>query len=177
MGGSLALERGKVHGDYFTLDSLVVNAIENTNDFTSPCAFGGAFYNPACWALVIASARNINGKEPPAMPRISGSVNASYRWDVPGGTLTTRAEYTYRGKQWARVFNQPSLDRVPAYGVTDLFVQYAPTNSALRLSVTATNVFDRDGINSQFTDPYGTGQTSRQYIPPRQVIGTIAYSF
>ena len=44
-------------------------------------------------------------------------------------------------------------------------------------SLAATNVFNKDGVNSQFTDPYGIGQTSRQYIPPRQVIGTIAYSF
>ena len=43
--------------------------------------------------------------------------------------------------------------------------------------MTATNVFNVAGVNSQYTDPYGTGQTSQQYIPPRQIIGTIAYSF
>jgi iron complex outermembrane receptor protein len=61
--------------------------------------------------------------------------------------------------------------------VVDLYFEYAPKSSNLRLSLTATNLFDKDGVNSQYTDPYGTGQTSRQYIPPRQVIGTIAYSF
>lgn len=177
LGGSLALERGKVHGTYKVLDSIVVDAIESNPPFDSPCAFGGAYYNPACWALVIASARDIDGKTPPAMPRVSGSAYAGYRWDVPGGELTTRASYTYRGKMWARVFNQPSLDRVKSYGVFDVFLEYAPHDSNLRLSLAATNLFDKDGVNSQFTDPYGIGQTSRQYIPPRQVIGTIAYSF
>lgn len=177
MGGSLALERGKVHGTYKVLDSIVVDAIEANPPFDSPCAFGGAYYNPACWALVIASARDIDGKTPPAMPKVSGSAYAGYTWDVPGGELTTRAQFTYRGKMWARVFNQPSLDRVKSYSVTDLFVEYAPHDSNLRLSLAATNVFNKDGVNSQFTDPYGIGQTSRQYIPPRQVIGTIAYSF
>jgi iron complex outermembrane recepter protein len=177
IGGTLALERGKVHGSYKTIDSTVANAIENNPPFTSPCAFGGAFYNPACWDLVIASARDIEGNTPPAMPKVSGSAHISYRWDVPGGSFITRAEYTYRGKNWARIFNEPSLDRVKSYSVVDLYFEYAPINSNLRVSLTATNLFDKDGVNSQYTDPYGIGQTSRQYIPPRQVIGTIAYAF
>jgi iron complex outermembrane receptor protein len=177
LGGSLALERGKVHGTYKTIDSTIANGIENNAPFTSPCAFGGAFYNPGCWALVVAAARDIRGKTPPAMPKVSGSAYAAYRWDVPGGDLTTRVEYTYRGSNWARIFNEPSLDRLKAYSVVDLYFEYAPKSSNLRLSLTATNLFDKDGVNSQYTDPYGTGQTSRQYIPPRQVIGTIAYSF
>jgi iron complex outermembrane receptor protein len=32
-------------------------------------------------------------------------------------------------------------------------------------------------VNSRYTDPFGTGQTSQQYIPPRQVVATIAYSW
>jgi iron complex outermembrane receptor protein len=177
LGASLALEKGKVVGKTLVLDSTVVNAIENNPSFTSPCAFGGAFYNPACWAAVIAAARDINGKEPPAMPNVSGSVNASYRWDLPSGAVTARAQYTYRGEEWARIFNEPGLDKVKAYGVTDLYVEYAPTGGKWRVSLTGTNLFDKAGVNSRYTDPYGTGQTSQQYIPPRQVIGTIAFAF
>ena len=33
------------------------------------------------------------------------------------------------------------------------------------------------GAFQSYTDPYGIFQTSDQFIPPRQVIGTIAYSF
>jgi iron complex outermembrane receptor protein len=47
----------------------------------------------------------------------------------------------------------------------------------VRLSLTATNIFNVAGINSRYTDPYGTFTTSDQYIPPAQVIGTIAYSW
>jgi iron complex outermembrane receptor protein len=178
LGGTLALEHGEVVGSYKTIDSTIANQIENSTSFSSPCAFGGAFYNPACWAAVVAAAKDINGKSPPAMPEVSGSVNASYRFDLPTGTLTTRAQYTYRGSEWARIFNEPTLDRIKAYGVTDLYVEYVPaSNNALRLSLTGTNVFDKAGVNSRYTDPYGTGQTSEQYIPPRQVIATIAYRF
>ena len=66
---------------------------------------------------------------------------------------------------------------MPAYTVTNLNFEYQPANSALKLSLAATNLFNVAGVNSRYTDPYGTGQTSQQFIPPRQVIGTIAYSF
>ncbi|MDE2487528.1 MAG: TonB-dependent receptor [Alphaproteobacteria bacterium] len=177
-GGTLALEKGKVKGAYYTIDSTVANAIENNPPFTSPCAFGGAFYNPGCWALVIASAKNIQGNEPPAMPQTSGTIYAAYRFDLAAGTLNTRAQITYRGHMWARIFNEPGLDYVKSYTVTDLYADFTPTSYPnLRLSIAATNLFDKAGVNSRYTDPYGTGQTSQQYIPPRQVIGTIAFQF
>jgi iron complex outermembrane receptor protein len=177
LGGSLALEKGQVVGAYRTIDSTVANAIETNPSPSSPCAFGGAFYDPACWAAVIAAARDIDGKAPPAMPEVSGSLSASYRFDLLSGTITPRLQYTYRDAEWARIFDEPGLDRIKAYGVTDVYVEYAPRGSRVRLSLTAANLFNVAGVNSRYTDAYGSGQTSQQYIPPRQVIGTIAYSF
>jgi iron complex outermembrane receptor protein len=165
-------------GHTLSLDSTVVNAIENTSSYTSPCASGGAYYNPGCWAAVLAARENIEGKTPPAMPKASGSLYASYLWDVPGGGLLSRVMWVYRGSEWARIFNEPSLDRVPSYAVTDLYFEYGPmAYPHLKLSLAATNLFDKAGVNSRYTDPYGTGQTSQQFIPPRQVIGSIAYNF
>jgi iron complex outermembrane recepter protein len=169
-GLTLALENGEVVGNYKSIDSTVANSIEQT----PACGFG---FNPACYPLVIAAAKNLNGATPPDMPHVSGSIYASYRFDVPGGTLTPRVQFTYRGSEWARIFNEPTLDKVPAYGVTDLNFEYAPTHSALRISLTLTNIGNVAGINSRYIDPYGTGQVSDQYIPPFQVIGTVAYSF
>jgi iron complex outermembrane recepter protein len=177
INGNIALENGKVQGTYLTIDSTVANAIENNPSFSSPCAFGGAFYNPACWAAVIASEKNISGNTPPAMPKVSGEIDASYSIDFIGGTLTPRVQVVYRGSEWARIFNEPSLDRIPSYTVTNLNLEYLPGGGHLRLDLAATNVFNVAGINSQYTDPFGTGQTSRQYIPPRQVIFTIGYAF
>ncbi|HEY1879123.1 MAG TPA: TonB-dependent receptor [Caulobacteraceae bacterium] len=176
MNGQISLEQGRVAGRYLTLDSTVVMAIEN-QPIPSPCAFGGAFFNPACWQSVVASARNIEGNEPPAMPNVSGEIDASWSFDVPAGSLTPRVQFVYRGAEWARIFNEPSLDRVPAYGVTNLELEYRPTSSRFVASLVATNIFNVAGVNSQYTDPFGTGQTSRQYIPPRQVILTLGYSF
>jgi iron complex outermembrane receptor protein len=175
LGGSLALEEGQVVGKTLALDSTVANALENA--FSGPCAFGAIYYSPACAPAVLAARENIEGKTPPAMPKESGSLFASYLWDAPGGTLLSKVQLVYRGSEWARIFNEPTLDRVPSYVVTDLYFEYRPLRSAWKVSLAATNLFDKAGINSRYTDPYGTGQTSQQFIPPRQVIGSIAYSF
>jgi iron complex outermembrane receptor protein len=176
INGNISLEDGKVQGDYFTIDSTVANAIEN-QPYPSPCAYGGAFYNPACFAQVIAAERNIRGKTPPAMPKVSGSINASYAIDLPFGVATPRVEVVYRGSEYARIFNEPGLDNVPAYTQVDLNLDFVPTGSKFRFAVTATNVGNVAGINSKYIDPYGTAQTSLQYVAPRQVIFTVGYGF
>jgi len=174
-GASLSLVKGEIKGGYLSLDAPTANAVIAANQGFGVCAFGGQFYNPACWAAILAARPDIGGNQPPATPKVSGSLWASYRWDVPGGALTGKAQYVHRGAMWARIFNDPRLDRVKAYDVTDLFVEYVPNDSPVRLSLAVTNLFDQAGVNSRFTDPYGTGQTSQQFIPPRQVIGTVAY--
>ena len=177
INANLALENGHVDGTYLTIDSTLANAIESTNPFCTEFFGGGKFFDGRCWAAVIASEKNIQGNRPPAMPTVSGSIDASYSIDFMGGTLTPRAQVIYRGSEWARIFNEPTLDRIPSYTVTNLNLEYLPPGGHLRLDLAATNVFNVAGVNSQYTDPFGTGQTSRQYIPPRQVIFTIGYSF
>ena len=182
INGSLALENGYVASPYKTIDSTIANPIE-AQPYPSPCAFGvppnygGPYNNPPCWALVLAAAQNIQGNTPPAMPKVSGSIDASYAFDIPSGTLTPYVQYIYRGSEWARIFNVPGLDSIPAYGVTNLNLEYQPTGTRLKISLAATNVFNVAGVNSRYTDPFGTGQTSQQFIPPRQIIGTVAYAW
>ena len=189
--GNLALERGEVVGAYRTIDSTIANMFEGPN-FTGgyedatfgPCAYyadygyGYTSASRACYAQVEANAVNVEGKSPPDMPEISGSVAMSYRFDLPWGTLTPRIQEVYRGSEWARIFNDPGLDYVPGYGVTNLYVEFAPVAvPKLRISLTATNLFNVAGINSKYTDPYGTFTTSEQFIAPLQVIGTVAYAW
>jgi iron complex outermembrane receptor protein len=193
---NLALERGRVESNYRTIDSTIANQLEGVNfsgsnevNFTTfaptgPCAFFADFLpktNPAgaaCFQQVANSAVNIKGNQPPDMPEVSGSVAVSYRIDTPVGAFTPRAQVVYRGSEWARIFDDPTLDKVPAYTVVNLNLDYVPTGADhLRLSLTATNVGNVAGINSRYTDPFGTFTTSNQYIAPLQVIGTIAYKY
>ena len=64
-----------------------------------------------------------------------------------------------------------------SYAIVNASLDYVPDHGSWRLSLTATNLLDKDGVNARYTDPYGTFQTSQQYIPPRQIIGTIAVAF
>ena len=171
---TLGAEDGEIEGDFFALDSTLENKLAGSNP---ACMFGGAFYNPACWAAEEKAIRNLGGNQPAKMPNVTASIAISYDFPVYGGTLTPRAEYIYRGAFWSRVFAEPSVDQVPAYSLVNLNFEYIPDDSPLKIDFAVTNLFDKAGINSQYTDPYGTFQTSDQFIAPRQFIGTISYKF
>jgi iron complex outermembrane receptor protein len=66
---------------------------------------------------------------------------------------------------------------VPSYDQWNLFFQLTPPAGHWNYALGVSNIFNVAGINARYTDPYGTGQTSNEYIPPRQVIGTVAYHF
>lgn len=171
---NLTIENGEVTSNYYSLDTAVANYVYRT---APGCAYSGQYYNPSCWSAVVASEYNLKGKTPPAMPKYAGSIAASYRFDVPSGSLTPRLEVVYRGAEWARIFDLGAIDYIPAYTIANFNIEYAPQGSKLRVSLAATNLFNTAGINAKYTNPYGVGQTSEQYIAPRQVIGTIAYAF
>lgn len=173
VNANLTAESGEVQGVTKTLDSTVVNQFYNVG----PCSFGGQYYNPTCWSEIIGASKNIQGNQPPDMPKLSGSVNASYDFKLPTGTLSPRLEYVYRGSLWSRIFNEPDLDRVGAYFLVNANLTYAPNDSNFLLAISGTNLTNIAGVNSRYTSPYEAGVTSQQFIPPRLVFGSVAYKF
>jgi iron complex outermembrane recepter protein len=173
INANLTVENGAVQGFTPTLDSTVVNAFYNVGT----CSFGGQYYNPACWATILANKKNIEGNQPPDMPKVSGSINGSYDFKVPYGTLTPRLDYVYRGSLWSRIFNEPVIDRVGAYFILNANLSYVPENSNFVISLSSTNLTNIAGVNSRYTSPYEAGVTSQEFIPPRLVIGSVAYHF
>ncbi len=177
---SLSAEAGEIEGDFYTLDSTVQNKIAYTNPacaFGVPPSYAGPYGQPACWAAELKAARNIGGNTPPKMPDVMASIAISYDFPVYAGTLTPRVEYIYRGQMWARVFAEPSVDNIPAYSLVNLNFEYVPDDAQWKVDFAVTNLFNEAGVNSKYTDPYGTFQTSEQFIPPRQIMGTVSYSF
>lgn len=172
--GDLSLENGAIQNNYKAIDSTVANQIESTSP---ACAFSAQYYYPGCWYTVLAGAKDVGGNAPAKMPKVLGSFNVAYDIPVWAGTFTPRVEYVYRGPFWARIFDEPALDRVPGYSLVNLNFDYVPDNSNFKVSLLVSNLGDVAGVNSRYTDPYGTGQTSQQFIPPRQVIGSISYNF
>jgi iron complex outermembrane recepter protein len=66
---------------------------------------------------------------------------------------------------------------VPSYDVVNLFFKYEPDDSKVSASLSVTNLFDSAGLNSRFSDPYGSAQVTDTFIPPRQWIASIGYKF
>ncbi len=174
--GTLALAEGKFHGDYYTIDKQTAQDIRATT-YAALGYPAGWYYDPRVIAAVIAASTNTNGKKIPKLPGVQGSFAATYTAPVGPGELMLRGEVVYRGKFNSRIFNVPQFDTVPSYTIGNLMIQYQPDASPFTFSVTGTNITDKAGVSNKFADPYGSGTTSVEYIPPRQVFATVGYKF
>ncbi len=165
---------GRFIDHYLAIDAQTAAAARASYAAAHP---GSNEFDPGTIAAVAAAARDTQGNTPPKLPKWSGAVAAAYRFDFAGQTLTPRLEYVYRGAFDYRVFNESALDAVPSYGVVNAYLEYLPPWQGLRFALAATNLADKAGIGGRFTDPYGSGQTSNEYIPPRQYVFTVGYHF
>ncbi len=171
LDGMLTWMDGKFTGDFFAMDVV---------DFREALAPGVGLFTPAGFAtrMALATTTNLNGNEPPKLVDLSarlGLVNTHGFAD--GGVLTSRVEYVHRGEYQYRVWNNPLVDTVPDYDTVNLHFQYAFAKWPLSLALGVTNLFDEDGVNARFSNPFGVLQTSEEFIPPREVIGTLRYEF
>ncbi len=174
LDGNLSWSRGRLIGDFHTLDARAASALIAA---TPACQFGGAFFNPRCWAQVAAGAPDTDGNEVPKLPQWQGELAAGYESGLGAWRVATRVEFIYRGSFQYRIFNDGLLDRVPSYDQWNLFAQLSAPGGHWSFALALSNLFNAAGINARYTDPYGTGQTSDEFIPPRQLVGTIAYRF
>ncbi len=175
LNATLSLAHGEVESSYKTLDarqaSLLISQIPD-------CQNGGAYYSQSCWSQMVAQSPDVKGNGVPKMPHLQGSANAAYTSTLFDYELLSRVEYIYRGAFQYRIFDDGGYDNVSSYSQWNLFFQLTPPwQQNLSVSLAVSNLFNKAGINSRYTDPYGTGQTSDEFIPPRQIIGTISYQF
>lgn len=170
--GSLTWLKGEIKSDYLTLDPS--RAAEVTNE----AAFMGyGMFDPYTINLRAQQIYNTKGNSLPKLPEWGARAAASYTLPLSESmSLLGRVEYIYRGSYSYRIFDDPLRDHVPSYNVVNLFVELE-MNSGLSLSLTASNLFNKDGISSRFSNPFGIAGTTNSYIPPRQVFGTLKYSF
>jgi iron complex outermembrane receptor protein len=170
--GNFSAAHGWLVGRFQTLDAKAASDLIAS---TPACAFGGAYYNPRCWSQLAADAPNTDGNEVPKLPHWQGSVNLSYTANLGRSRLMSQIEYIYRGGFEYRIFNDGTLDHVPGYEQWNAYLELTPPGEHWHFALGVSNVFNLAGINARYTDPYGTGQTSDEFIPPRQVIGTVSY--
>jgi iron complex outermembrane recepter protein len=172
---SLSALGGRFVDNYYAIDAQSAAAARAIYETANP---GSNDFSPGTIAAVAAAARNTAGNTPPKLPRFSSALDAAYTFELPvGQKLTPRLEYVYRGAFEYRVFNNAALDAVGSYDLWNVYLEYLPPIKGLRLSVAATNLANVDGMAGRFTDPYGSGQTSNEFIAPRQYVFTAAYRF
>jgi iron complex outermembrane recepter protein len=172
--GDLSLARGTLVGDFHTLDAREALALIAASP---ACLNGAQYYSPACWQQLVAQSPGTSGNEVPKLPRVQGALAASYTAALGGYELLSRLEYLYRGPFQYRVFNDGASDKVGGYGQWNLYFLLTPPGGHFMGSLGISNLANIAGINSRYTDPYGTGQTSDELILPRQVAATLGYQF
>lgn len=161
----------------FTKHYLALDAAQANQATNAAAALGYGPFDPYTIALRAQAVRDIKGNKPPKVPDYQASVAATWTLDIAGGELTSRAEYVHRGTYVYRVFNSGSRDVVPAYDIMNLNFNFVPSGSRFEISLAISNLFDKAGINSRYTDPFGSFFTSNEYIAPRQVVGSVRYAF
>ncbi len=124
-----------------------------------------------------AARKDIYGNRVPKLPRWQGNIAATWNGKVGPGEFTGRVQAIYRGKYIYRVFNESSVDQVPSYAQVNLLLKYEPENTGAFVSLRVTNLFNEDGVNSRFSDPYGSAQVFETYVPPRQAVLSVGWSY
>ena len=120
---------------------------------------------------------NLNGNEPPKLSDLTGRLLLSHNHAFDSGSvLTSRLAYIYRGEFQYRVFNN-AVDTVPSYNTTNLSFTLALASLPLKATLQLSNLFDEDGVNSRFSNPFGVHTTSEEFIPPREIIASLRYTF
>ena len=172
LDGMLAWQDGKVKSDVFAID------VEDFRAATSLFQLGLFTSGAVEERIRMNNANNLNGNKPPKLVDLTARVALTNTHTFSDGSeLSSRVEYVHRGDFQARIFNHPRVDSVPSYDLVNLYFAYDVGNMPISFNLSVTNIFDKDGVNNIFTNPYGLWTTSREYIPPREVIGSVRYSW
>jgi len=162
---------GRMTEDYDALDPSAAHQAT-----LQAAALGYGPFDEYTILLRAAQVRNTKGNKPPKLPGFQGGASLSYTTDIGSDQLLLRADYSFRGHYNYRIFNDGVLDKVPSYSVVNLYGAYT-FRDRWQVSLNISNLFDKAGVNSRYSNPFGRFTTSQEYIPPRQVIGSVKYSF
>jgi iron complex outermembrane receptor protein len=171
LDGHLTWLDGEFNDDHFTLDVV---------DFREALVPGFiGLFTPEGFnvRLNLSQTTNLKGNTPPKLVDFSARIALTNTHEMGNGLLTSRFEYVHRGEYQYRVYNNPLVDTVPPYGIFNLSFDYHMPNRNLSVGLGASNLFDEDGVNSRFSNPFGLLTTSEEFIPPQEVFGFFRLEF
>jgi iron complex outermembrane receptor protein len=171
--GNATVQTSKVDSHQQLLDPAVAEAIDiaaggpfNGNDVNNRFA---AFYMPS---------GDVYGHKLPKVPPFTLNLGLQHTLNFSdGGSLTSSLHFTYRSPYFFRIYNSPTTDKVPSQNQFDLNVSYRAKGGRWHADLVVVNLTNSDSVNSRYTDNFGTFITANYYVPPRQFIGRIGYSF
>ncbi len=173
LDGNFTLQESKVDSHQQLLNPSEAEQIDianggpfNGNDVNERFA---AFYSPAS---------DIYGHTLPKVPPFTANIalQHSYYWDS-GAQLVSAIHFIYRNPYYFRVYNDPITDLVPPQRQIDMSFSYKAADRHWHADFLITNLTDSASVNSRYSDNFGTFITANYYVPPRQFIGRVGYSF
>ena len=171
--GNFTVQTSKVDSHQQLLDPAVAEQIDIAN--------GGPFNNNDVndrFAAFGASTGDIYGHKLPKVPPFTLNLGLQHRLDLGNaGSLTSSIHFTYRSPYFFRIYNSPATDKVPSQHQFDFNMTYLARNTHWHVDFVVVNLTNSDSVNSRYTDNFGTFITANYYVPPRQFIGRIGYSF
>lgn len=93
-----------------------------------------------------------SGRSTPYAPKWTASLTASYNIHTDPVEITPSVQYNYIDTRWA-AFTQYSVEHLASYSLTNATVEFAPTGASWKLSVWATNLFDKRYFTSSLNVP------------------------
>lgn len=180
LDGTVGLERGKILSRQLLLDGYRGNLAQLATQ-----AQGYGLFDPQTIVARAAAATSAYGNKVPKLPAVTGNLTLSNTVMLASGAkLLSNVSTVYRGHFQARVFNEPGIDRVPSYLLLNAGVRFVPGHGSWEIGILVSNITNKAGVSSRFIDAFsiasdanGRGVVTQEYVPPRQVIGTVRYSF
>jgi len=171
LDGHMTWLDGEFNDDHFTLD------VVDFREALVPGVIG--LFTPEGFdvRLALSQTTNLKGNTPPKLVDFAARIALTNSVEMGNGTLTSRFEYVHRGEYQYRVYNNPLVDTVPSYDIFNLLFDYHMPNRNLSIGLGASNLFDEDGVNSRFSNPFGLLTTSDEFIPPQEVFGFFRLDF
>lgn len=170
---SLAWIKTNIASNHLSLDNVASDT--TTNRLLGD---GLSLFGPEIQQARAAEIRNVEGNQLPKVPEFNFSTRLNIERGIGDrGSVYATLQIVHRGEYFYRLFNNPNTDRIDSYRKIDFFARFEPNLADWSLTFQVSNLTDEDGINSRFTDSFGVGSTSNEYIPPRQVVVGFGYDF
>jgi iron complex outermembrane receptor protein len=176
------VEKGRITSHFLALDNVAGNAANlaalahgaNLNEIFPPytaqdIALFEKYRGPAY--------RSVYGNAPPMLPEYTASATLSHTLGFTDESeLLSRVEVQYRDHFSNTIFGNNPIYVAPSYVLWNLYFDYSFANPNYDASFAIDNVFDRAAVLSRFTNQFG-GETTQQFVPPRQFIVRFGYKF